>query len=386
MAVLYQSSIDGLDRKQGGLPSTFVTSLGFRIDETMRQHSSCFHGDPVSLRRFLVQGAGAGLQQTAGDEATRANVAGFASVRKAGSHFRMRSGFQPDPEARQWAGDLERPTMNAAGLSPALLDSESDGTAAREGFRRFVNVTLAHLAGIVEEEASTKLDMPVSLDLSRLRGIDAPSLGRAIKSEVDTNMATGRGAEARRAGMSGFIRLRRSGILLSMRYLATLLGVYALAVAPVLTAPLHAAEDWIETVVGRFQLFNHCGPMTLYTAASESVSFSGITQERLRLAVESRLRGARIYRGDSDDTNTPELSVIVTAAGPVFLVHMQFRTWVARTTKVGVRLEGSATTWSLTAIGLHEDGADKILSKVSECLDKFITAYLTANEDACRPV
>lgn len=61
--------------------------------------------DPVSLRWFLVQGAGAGIQQSAGDEVTRANVADFPSVRKAGSHSRMRFGFQPDLEAGQWAGD-----------------------------------------------------------------------------------------------------------------------------------------------------------------------------------------------------------------------------------------------------------------------------------------
>ena len=54
-------------------------------------------------------------------------------------------GFQPDAEARSWAKDLERRVMNAGGLSPALLVSESDGTASREAFRRFTAITATHL-------------------------------------------------------------------------------------------------------------------------------------------------------------------------------------------------------------------------------------------------
>lgn len=102
---------------------------------------------------------------------------------------RFRIAFQPDEQALQWPNATERRIMNAEGLSPALIVSESDGTAAREAFRRFTNTVLRHLASLVASEATAKLEQPVTLSFERLRGADVQGLGRAVKSLVDSRQS-----------------------------------------------------------------------------------------------------------------------------------------------------------------------------------------------------
>ncbi len=106
-----------------------------------------------------------------------------------GNVAKYRIGFQPDAEARPWASDLEKRVMAAAGMSPALLLSETDGTASREAFRRFSALVVGYLASIVSTEATRKLETPVSLGSAALRGSDSQGLGRAVKSLVDSGMS-----------------------------------------------------------------------------------------------------------------------------------------------------------------------------------------------------
>ena len=51
--------------------------------------------------------------------------------------------------------------LSACGIPPSLVSEKAEGTGQREGFRRFLNLTLMPLGAIVASELSEKLDVPV---------------------------------------------------------------------------------------------------------------------------------------------------------------------------------------------------------------------------------
>lgn len=67
--------------------------------------------------------------------------------------------------------------MLAACGTPAALFDDSDGTAQREGFRRFLTLTVQPLGRLLAHELSQKLETPITLDFSSLYAHDL--VGRA---------------------------------------------------------------------------------------------------------------------------------------------------------------------------------------------------------------
>ncbi|MCY3856492.1 MAG: phage portal protein [Rhodospirillales bacterium] len=82
-----------------------------------------------------------------------------------------------------------RDVLGACGVPPTLFVPNSDGTAQREAFRRFLHASLRPLARIMEAEFRSKLDAPdLQLDLSELHAADvsgrARSFGQLVKAGV----------------------------------------------------------------------------------------------------------------------------------------------------------------------------------------------------------
>ena len=86
---------------------------------------------------------------------------------------------------------------------PAPLVVDTDGTAQREAFRRWLHASVQPLGAIVEAELREKLDAPdLALDFSALRASDVASKARAWRSLVGRD-ATMSDADARRlAGLA----------------------------------------------------------------------------------------------------------------------------------------------------------------------------------------
>ena len=61
--------------------------------------------------------------------------------------------------------------LAACGTPPALFD-DSDGTAQRESFRRYLTLTVQPIAKILERELSVKLEAEVSLNFDGLYAHD----------------------------------------------------------------------------------------------------------------------------------------------------------------------------------------------------------------------
>ena len=130
-----------------------------------------------------------------------------------------------------------------------------------------------------------------------------------------------------------------------------------------------------------FRLFNNCEPMSLDVEVNgddEDVKKVGLTKERVQFAVESRLRGARVFRSE---VFLPVLQVDVRVLGGAFSISMRYN----KTLFDSVSGKNSfAPTWNNARLGTHgQRGAEYIVSSLSEFLDEFLTEYLRVNEAAC---
>ena len=82
-----------------------------------------------------------------------------------------------------------RDLLAAAGVPPTLFVANSDGTAQRESYRRFLHTGLRPMARIMEAELRTKLDAPgLTLDLSPLAAADVAGRARAIKAMIEAGI------------------------------------------------------------------------------------------------------------------------------------------------------------------------------------------------------
>ena len=68
------------------------------------------------------------------------------------------------------------------------MSEKAEGTGQREGFRRFLNLTLMPLGAIVASELSEKLDVPVGLNWDRLQASDLSGKARAFSSMVKAGL------------------------------------------------------------------------------------------------------------------------------------------------------------------------------------------------------
>ena len=82
-----------------------------------------------------------------------------------------------------------RDVLSACGVPPTLFVSNSDGTAQREAFRRFLHSSLRPMARLIETEARSKLDAPgLTLDLSEIWAADVAGRARSFKAFVESGM------------------------------------------------------------------------------------------------------------------------------------------------------------------------------------------------------
>ena len=145
-----------------------------------------------------------------------------------------------------------------------------------------------------------------------------------------------------------------------------------------LVAVTATGQDF-DTRFNRFQLFNNCEPIKLTIEdLDDDAADIGLTKERLVLAVESRLRGARLY---TEDGIQPFLNLMVNVVGEAFSISLDYNKPVRDFASGEVFY---APTWHAGGAGTHgAAGAEFIVSGVSRNLDQFLTEYLRVNEAAC---
>lgn len=103
----------------------------------------------------------------------------------------------PDPPSSLAAlrNDVTRIILAALGVPPPLLQDNSDGTAQRESWRRFLHGTIQPVANIVAEELSIKLDEEVKINFDELFASDLSGRARAFQSMVQGGMDVAKAAQ-----------------------------------------------------------------------------------------------------------------------------------------------------------------------------------------------
>ena len=97
-------------------------------------------------------------------------------------------GFDPSRESGPIREAATMAVLSACGIPPSLVSEKAEGTGQREGFRRFLNLTLMPIGAIVASELSEKLDVPVELNWDRLQASDLSGKARAFGSMVKAGL------------------------------------------------------------------------------------------------------------------------------------------------------------------------------------------------------
>lgn len=154
-------------------------------------------------------------------------------------------------------------------------------------------------------------------------------------------------------------------------------------------------------VANELQLWTGCRPVfQLIEGLDAEEMKTGLTEERIQIAIESRLRGARIFADYDSPEDAAEAAaeayadsgssgdaigvfyVNVTADNDKnFFVSVEFWLTMGRTIK-GENKSGVVTTWDRGVLGRGNDSC--ILQTIAELTDEFITEYLRVNDEACR--
>lgn len=151
-----------------------------------------------------------------------------------------------------------------------------------------------------------------------------------------------------------------------------------LTVALVLTLAAPTSGEGTKEWLDHFELYHECTPMgILIEGLSQDAKDIGLTKESLHLALESRLRAARLYAMG----RPPYLYLNVHVVGAAFSVRMEFTRWLCYADDPSQC--GGARTWETGSAGTHGKSSGFLLQSVAEHMDRFLAAYLRVNEAAC---
>ena len=125
-------------------------------------------------------------------------AAGFGEGRSAAPKkdwMPTRIGADPPPSLPSLRSDAALSVLGACGVPGSLATTQnSDGTAQRESWRRFLHGSVQPLARIVQAELSEKLGLDVSLSFDTLMASDLSGRARSFASMTKAGMAIERAA------------------------------------------------------------------------------------------------------------------------------------------------------------------------------------------------
>ncbi|MYA33279.1 MAG: hypothetical protein F4164_06370 [Gemmatimonadales bacterium] len=162
------------------------------------------------------------------------------------------------------------------------------------------------------------------------------------------------------------------------------LGVVALFFLPAVLQGQEYAPSEDERVLIRenFSLFTDCASLWFMPTVSDPDDELGLSLDRVRTLVRSRLRAAGIYQDADPEHATASriLWVRVTVIGRAWKIRMHISTFFPDPlTDRQLVLE----IWSHENFGTHGGDPGFVLGLLSEGVDEFIDEYLRVNEEAC---
>lgn len=145
-----------------------------------------------SLRKQLGSLRG----KTALVETTAAGWGDGRGAAPMGDWSQKRIGGNPPPVLNELRSAAAVSVLAACGVPPALgmIGTGTDGTAQREGWRRFLHGTISPVAATVADELAVKLESPARLNFDGLFASDLTGRARAFAGMVNAGMAIDKAA------------------------------------------------------------------------------------------------------------------------------------------------------------------------------------------------
>lgn len=128
-----------------------------------------------------------------------------------------------------------------------------------------------------------------------------------------------------------------------------------------------------------FRLLHNCDKVAFLIFFSDDSNMKGLSKDRLKIVVESRLRGARLFREIFPAVN-PMLSVSVFANERWYGVDLEFQKLLFDPHS---EITQPIKTWETRTTEKNNGNAEDVVGTLSRLLDEFIVEYLRVNEKAC---
>ena len=107
-----------------------------------------------------------------------------------------RFGFEPPMANVSLRDQVEGCVLSIHGISPSLVQQNSDGTAQREAFRRFCYLKMTGIANRIAAEFARKLNTPgLAISFEAMRANDLATQARAVRALVGSGAALGMSME-----------------------------------------------------------------------------------------------------------------------------------------------------------------------------------------------
>ena len=136
-----------------------------------------------------------------------------------------------------------------------------------------------------------------------------------------------------------------------------------------------------QTEIDFMRLWNACQPIDLLVErTSQDAENIGLTEQRIRTMVESRLRAARIYGKHQVTQLYVNVHYLQGSHGGIFSLRLEYQQLVHLLRYGGTMI---AKTWDVSVLGQSPGDAGYIMQGLSEYIDHFINEYLRVNADSC---
>ena len=149
--------------------------------------------DPLAQLKADIAGAKGGTVML---ETTSAGLGEGRAASPASDWTPKRLGAAPPDVIAKLRAEGSAGVIAACGIPPSLATANSDGTAQREGYRRFVATSVRPKALEIAAELSEKLERPISFNFDELRADDLVGRARVVKSLTDAGFSVKDAAQA----------------------------------------------------------------------------------------------------------------------------------------------------------------------------------------------
>ena len=142
-----------------------------------------------------------------------------------------------------------------------------------------------------------------------------------------------------------------------------------------------AAANTAEHEFENRELYARCASVGMLVEELPSTAKGiGLSKAAIESAVESRLRGARLFESDTVAAGQ-WLYINANVVSRAFAISVDLRRVV---TDTGFGRRGTVAVWDVGSAGTHGNDGQYILSSLSGHMDAFLTKYLRANDAWCR--